>query len=213
MREILKGGEPTSLTQHRAATSPDPDYESYRDKGTLRTYLAREQRGLCCYCLSRIRAEPGAMKIEHWHCQANHSDEQLDYSNLLGACLGNEGRAGRDQHCDARKGDRDFSRNPANPLHRVEALIQFSGDGRIRSTDPVLDSELDQVLNLNHPFLTRNRKNTLAAFQQGLAKRGPLQRATLERWLRKWNGEEDNGDLQPFCQVVVFWLRKRLNRP
>jgi uncharacterized protein (TIGR02646 family) len=213
MRSILKGEEPASLTHYRAATPHDPDYESYRDKDSLRTYLTREQRGLCCYCLSRIRAEPGAMKVEHWHCQKNHSAEQLDYSNLLGACLGNEGKRHRDQHCDTRKGDRDLSRNPANPLHRVDEAIRFSGDGRIFSVDPVFDTELNDVLNLNLPFLKRNRKATLTAFQDGLARRGPLQRAELEKWLRQWNGESETGELREFCQVVVFWLRKRLNRP
>jgi hypothetical protein len=37
MRRILKGGEPTSLIEHRS--SPGTDYDSYRDKDTLRTYF------------------------------------------------------------------------------------------------------------------------------------------------------------------------------
>jgi uncharacterized protein (TIGR02646 family) len=209
----VKGDEPTSLTEHRAATSPDPDYETYRDKDGLRAYLVREQRGLCCYCLSRIRSEHDAMKVEHWHSQAAHGAEQLDYSNLLGACRGNEGKPGKDQHCDTRKGDRDLSRNPANPLNHVEDLIRFSGDGEISSVDPVFEAELNEVLNLNLPFLKNNRKSTLTAFQNGLAKRGPLRRAALEKWLRDWNGESEDGELRPYCQVVVFWLRKRLARP
>jgi uncharacterized protein (TIGR02646 family) len=209
----VKGEEPTSLAEHRAATSPDPDYETYRDKDGLRAYLVREQRGLCCYCLSRIRAEHGAMKVEHWHSRAAHGAEQLDYTNLLGACLGNEGKPRKDQHCDTRKGDRDLSRNPASRHHHIEDLVRFSGDGRIFSDDPLFDAELNEVLNLNLPFLKNNRKSTLTAFQDGLAKRGPLHRAALERWLRQWNGESDDGELREYCQVVVFWLRKRLARP
>jgi len=104
------------------------------------------------------------MKIEHWHCRANYSAEQLDYSNLLGACLGNEGSPGKDQHCDSRKGDRDLSRNPANPLHRVEDVIQFEGSGRVASTDPVFEAELNDVLNLNVAFLTAQRRAILEAF-------------------------------------------------
>jgi uncharacterized protein (TIGR02646 family) len=210
MRRILKGDEPTSLVQHRA--TPGADYDSYRDKDTLRTYLVREQRGLCCYCMSRIRAERDAMKIEHWRCQAVYNAEQLHYSNLLGACLGNEGKHGREQHCDTRKGDQTLSWNPADPLHRVEDMIRFAGDGRIFAVDPVLNTELNDVLNLNLAFLKKNRKGVLTAFQDGLAKRGPLPRAVLEKWLGKWNGESEAGDLRPFCQVVVYWLRKRLAR-
>lgn len=213
MRTILKGAEPNSLVQQRAAGGSNPDYDGYGDKETLRVFLVREQRGLCCYCLSRIRADPNSMKVEHWHCQSAHGAEQLDYSNLLAACRGNEGKIIRDQHCDTRKGNRDLSRNPANPLDRVEDLIRYSGDGRIFSTDPVFEAELNEVLNLNVDFLRNNRKGILTAFKSGLEKVGPLSRATLERWLRQWDGQLDGGELQPFCQVVVFWLRKRLNRP
>ena len=28
------------------------------------------------------------MKVEHWHSRYRYSNEQLDYSNLLGACKG-----------------------------------------------------------------------------------------------------------------------------
>jgi hypothetical protein len=152
------------------------------------------------------------MKIEHWHCQENYRAEQLDYSNLLGACMGNEGKPARDQHCDTRKGRRDLSRNPANPLHRIEEMIRFGGDGRISSDDTSFDRELNEILNLNLPFLVRNRKATLTAFTDVLPKRGQLSRTALEKWLRQWNGESGTGNLEPFCQVVVYWLRKRLAR-
>jgi uncharacterized protein (TIGR02646 family) len=173
----------------------------------------REQRGLCCYCLSRIRAERDSAKVEHWHCQARYGGEQLDYSNLLGACMGNEGKPGKHQHCDTSKGDRDISRNPANPSHRVEDIVRFGGDGRVFSDDPSFDSELNDVLNLNLAFLRNNRREVLRAFQAALGRRDPLTRTTLEKWLRQWNGDSDVGDLQPYCQVVVYWLRKRLSRP
>lgn len=151
------------------------------------------------------------MKIEHWHSQSRYEAERLDYSNLLGACMGNEGHYAKDTHCDTRKGERDLARNPANPLHRVENIIQFLGDGRITSTDPAFDAELNEVLNLNLKFLVNNRKEILTAFQ-GLLKRRQLSRPKLEKLLRKWNGESDTADLEPFCQVVVYWLRKRLKR-
>lgn len=210
MRGIRKGRAPASLIHYRAV--PGADYAGYGDKDALRSCLMKEQRGLCCYCLSRIRAEYKAMKIEHWHSQERHAAEQLDYPNLLGACLGNEGKPAKDQHCDTRKGDRDLSRNPANPMHRIEDVIKFPGDGRIVSNDPVFDAEINDVLNLNLAFLRNNRKATLTAFQDGLAKRGPLRRKELEKWLLWWNGESHSGELEPFCQVIIYWLRKRLAR-
>jgi uncharacterized protein (TIGR02646 family) len=208
MRTIIKGREPGSLSRHRF--TPYANYENYKDKDTLRASLVSEQRGLCCYCLSRIRIQP--MKIEHWHSQDRYPAEQLDYGNLLGACLGNEGQPGKHQHCDTRKGNSELSRNPANPRCRVSDLIRFEADGRIISDDKAFNDELTDVLNLNEAFLKNNRRATLEAFEGALLKRGNLTRIALEKGLRWWNGESHAGDLEPFCEVIVYWLQKRLAR-
>jgi len=139
VRSIRKGTEPRSLVEHRA--SAHSSYDNFADKDTLRALLLAEQGGLCCYCLSRITADK--MKIEHWHSQRHNEIEQLDYSNLLAACVGNEGRPWKEQHCDTRKGDRTLSRNPADPSHRVDDLVRFPGDGRIISDDVDFDKELN----------------------------------------------------------------------
>lgn len=211
MRAITKSNEPASLARHRC--QQHADYNNYADKDTLRQSLAAEQRGLCCYCLSRIHSAGNLMKIEHWHCQDNYPGKQLDYGNLLGACLGNQGQSPKRQHCDTLKANRDLSRNPANPAHQIEQFIHFEGDGTITSNDPAFNTELNEVLNLNAKFLKNNRKAVLDAFKATFVKRGNLPRLTLERWSQEWNGETHAGELEPFCQVVVYWLRKRLSRP
>jgi uncharacterized protein (TIGR02646 family) len=208
MRPITKGPEPASLATHRCTARAD--YENYPDKEPLRVALVAEQRGLCGYCMSRIHAS--AMTIAHWHSQTLHPEEQLDYGNLLGACLGNQGQPKSLQHCDTCQGNRDLSRNPANRAHRVAEVIRYAGDGRITSPDLVFDKELNEVLNLNVAFLRNNRKATLEGFQAALRKRGPLSRHTLERWLGDWNGDSHAHELPPYSQVVVYWLRKRLAR-
>lgn len=80
MRNIQKGAEPPSLTQHRQ--TPHADYRNYNDKALLRQHLVNEQSGICCYCMSRIRPTAERMKIEHWQCQEDHPHRQLDYANL-----------------------------------------------------------------------------------------------------------------------------------
>ena len=149
MRTIAKGPQPKSLIEYRL--SGGTSYEDFGDKDGLRASLAREQRGLCCYCMSRIRPIVGSMKIEHWRSQSDHGDDQLQYWNLLGACMGNEGRR-QLQHCDTSRKNRDLSRNPADPQHVVESLIRYQGDGQIASSDPQFDYELNAVLNLNLQF-------------------------------------------------------------
>ena len=95
---------------------------------------------------------------------------------------------------------------------RGQANTACEGDGSITSHDLTFNTELNAVLNLNAKFLKNNRKAVLEAFKATLVKRGNLPRPTLERWLRERNGEVDAGELEPFCQVLVYWLRKRLAR-
>jgi len=99
-----------------------------------------------------------------------------------------------------------------NPGYRIEDSIRFLGDGTIRSDDTVLNDELDRVLNLNCALLKSNRKAVLDGLIDTLPKRGELPVATWERLLRDWNGESTTGNMREFCQVVVYWLRKRLRR-
>ena len=58
MRAIAKGREPQSLAAHRR--KPHSNYDNYEDKDALRKALAGEQRGLCCYCMGRIRPAANA---------------------------------------------------------------------------------------------------------------------------------------------------------
>lgn len=211
MRAIKKSAEPKGLTEFRAVNGNV--YDDYSCKQTLREFLVSEQRGLCCYCLCRIRAGASGtlpkMKIAHWHSQSLHPEEQLEYKNLLGACMGNQGQEPRKQHCDTRQGDRDIKWNPADPLHPIPAMTYFA-NGLLRSSDPEFDIQINDVLNLNYPFLVNNRKAVLDAFIKALPRQGTWPRPVLERKLRDWDGESHTGELSEYCQVVVCWLQKKL---
>ncbi len=213
MRAIAKGPEPASLTVHRQ--TDHRDYDNYADKDALRHALVTEQRGLCCYCMGRIQNGPMTMKIEHWHCRSRYPDEELTYRNLLGACLGGNGQPRRLQHCDTRKGDQDLRFNPADPAHHIETRIRYEVDGSIRADDEEFDQQLEGVLNLNLPFLKNNRKGILDAIldwwrsEKGRL-RGPVPRGRFER--ERDRRVDGVGDLDPYCQVAVWWLEQRLAR-
>jgi uncharacterized protein (TIGR02646 family) len=213
MRAITKGAEPPSLTAHRL--TPRCDYDNYADKEALRHALVTDQRGLCCYCMERIHNGPTTMKIEHWQCQSRYATEQLNYRNLLGACLGGDGQPPHLQHCDTRKGERDLRWNPADPAHRIEARLRYEEDGSIRSDDADFDTQLTAVLNLNLPILKNNRRGILDAIlswwkYERERRRGPVPRARFERERnRRIDGA---GELKPYCQVAVWWLEQRLSR-
>lgn len=212
MRVITKGPEPRSLTAHR--TAAHSDFDNYQAKGELRRALVAEQGWLCCYCMGRIRPEPASMKIEHWRCQARYPDEQLDYRNLLAACLGGEGHPERLQHCDTRKGDRPLRWNPADPSHHIETRIRYELDGSIRAKDDAnFDGQLEDVLNLNLSVLKNNRRRVLDAVLEWWRHEkarigGPVPR---NRFIRKRAAYvRGNGQLQQYCQVAVWWLEQRL---
>ena len=181
----------------------------------LRDSLVGEQKGLCCYCMGRIHSGPLTMKVEHWLCQSANQDEQLNYRNLLGACLGGQGQPADLQHCDTCKGDQALQWSPANPDHRIESRIRYEMDGSIRSDDPDFDTQLERVLNLNLKELKNNRKAVFDAIQDWwkrektrLHTRVPRQQ--IERMRREYAG--GTAPLRPYCQVAVWLLDQRLAR-
>ena len=213
MRVIAKGPEPVSLTAHRQ--TPYCDYDNYAAKDDLRRALVREQRGLCCYCMGRIRNGPTTMKIEHWRCRAHHASEQLNYRNLLGACIGGHGQPAHLEHCDTRKGDRDLQWNPADPLHHIETRVRYELDGSIHADDADFDDQINDVLNLTLPVLKNNRKGIYDAVlrwweSQKKRNHGLVPRERLERERARYS--ERVGELAPYGQVAVWLLGQKLAR-
>ena len=211
MRQIVKGPEPASLTAHRQ--TPPCDYDNYGPKDDLRQALVTEQRGLCCYCMGRIHNGPTTMKIEHWRSKTRYPKEQLNYRNLLGACLGGMGQPPDLQHCDTRKGDRDLQWNPADATHHIGTRVRYELDGSIHSDDTTFNDQLRQVLNLNLPLLKNNRKSVLDAVLDWWRREkerigGPVPR---EQFVRKRDGYiTGTNAIAPYCQVAVWWLGQRL---
>lgn len=212
MRTIRKGAEPPSLTAHRH--TEHCDYDNYADKAALRRALVSEQGAICCYCMGRIHNGSATMKIEHWQCQSRFLAEQLSYRNLLGACLGGDGQPRSLQHCDTRKGDKDLQWNPADSSHHVETRLRYEVDGSIRSDDATFDGQLSAVLNLNLPRLKNNRKGVLDGIlgwwkAEKARLKGRIPKASFEHERRR---VESGNQLQPYCQVAVWWLSQRLAR-
>ena len=213
MRAIIKGPEPVSLTAHRQTSYAD--YDNYAPKDDLRHCLVAEQRGLCCYCMGRIRIGPAAMKIEHWRCQTRHSAKQLRYRNLLGACLGGHGQPTHLQHCDTSKRDRDLEWNPADPAHYIESRVWYEPNGSIHADDAVFDGQINDVLNLNLPLLKNNRKGVYDAVLQWSKNQKKRQAARVRRErLERARSRHDAavGELAPYAQVAISLLDEKLAR-
>jgi uncharacterized protein (TIGR02646 family) len=206
VRTITKTAEPKSLTQHRAKAHSSYDNYPTKDKDDLRAALVAEQKGLCCYCLARIAADPAAMKIEHWQCQDRFPQHRLSYGNLLGACLGGEGRPPSDQHCDTRKADSDLMWNPANAAHVIETRLRYLADGTVESPDQVFTDQLNLVLGLNLPLLRNSRKAVLDVVL-GWWRSTPNARQKVQRQIDQ---RTTAGEYQPFSPVALWFLRQKL---
>lgn len=215
MRTIAKGKEPASLTTHRNTAHASYPNLPPEAKQALRVALVAEQRGLCCYCMASIAALATTMKVEHWKSQEDHQARQLDYSNLLGACLGGEGQPGDLQHCDTRKGKKDLKFNPADAAHNIEQRVSYLGDGKIASPDEEFCAQLHDVLGLNLPVLKNRRKAVINGLADWLRKyrsrhhKGP-DNTTLLRERNRWSPAV--GSLRPYARVAIWWLDQRLTR-
>lgn len=212
MIRINKSTEPQILQQYRLQSGAVYDGAGFTPdvKDAIRSQLVNEQGFLCAYCMGRIEPDPSSMKIDHWHCQDKYTDEQLDYTNLLGCCRG-IGNKTSDEYCDTSKKNLDIQFNPSNTAHHTRMQIRYNVNGVISSENPDFDKELNEILNLNYSRLTENRKNVWRSVTNVLSKiTGTAKRTEIERLLRKWRSKP-GGKLQEYCGVAIFYLEKKLS--
>jgi uncharacterized protein (TIGR02646 family) len=209
MKKIIKQQDPKSLTQHRL--QPNADYDNYTAKKKLRKSLLHEQGYICCYCMSRITKH--RMKIEHWRSQTEYKSLQLDYKNLLGACMGNEGARPQNQHCDTSKGDHVITINPIDDDKNCESFVKYSSKGEIYSDDSSINHDLNRTLNLNLGFLTKNRKASLDRVVEQLNSKFPNKtwsKSALKKVLGKLDAKDANGYYSEYCQIAIAYLEGKL---
>ncbi len=208
---IKKGREPFSLTEYKK----DPyAYYDGCDKDAIRDSLLREQGWLCAYCMRRI--EKRRMKIEHWYPEEKLSERQkLDYKNMLGVCEGHiEGHKGREDTCDAQKGNRMIKVNPCD--ERTLAGIGYkSKTGEIYSEDGLIMTDLDETLNLNSQLhcLPVNRKAKLNAVIGELVRinpNGTWTKARLQAFMEKYSAVDEEGKKREYLGIVIWYLRKKI---
>ncbi|WP_051676868.1 retron system putative HNH endonuclease [Maridesulfovibrio frigidus] len=216
MLNIHKNSEPQEVLDWKRDNSELIDFDNYtgdfndditpQAKQALQEELCKEQGYLCCYCMNRIY--PNSMRLEHWQCQHNYPEKKFTYSNMLGACCGNEGSGSAVEHCDVKKGDGALRCHPARD--RVEDSIKYSPDGTISSDDTQFNTELSGVLNLNVPFLKSNRSSIVKRLLKELPKRGTWTEQKLRRKIEEYQSHNAEGQLRPYCGVVLYFLKKRL---
>jgi uncharacterized protein (TIGR02646 family) len=212
MLDITKTAEPKALVEYRA--QPDAQYDGPQFtpvKSEIRDGLLQDQGHLCAYCMQRIKAHK--MKVEHWQSQSACPSRQLDYANMLGCCMGNEGNPHRQQTCDTHKGNLPLKYNPAQLSHAVQSKIRYKGDGRVDSTDSEFAQQIENVLNLNQTRLVSNRLAVLDEIQRQLSKKtGQRAKSEISQQIEQAKKLNDKGQLRPFSGLILNYLSKRLKK-
>jgi uncharacterized protein (TIGR02646 family) len=228
MKQIIKTVEPQSLIQHRANQPAFYDNLPLAAKEELRQSLLSEQGHICCYCMKRIpeKVEKDGtvnyeMKVEHYKCQDAFPELQLTYSNLLGACTGNEGKPKKLQTCDTKKGNSiKLTINPTANLPNCETLFKYNAEGEISSIngDSAIDEQLNETLNLNMQTLKDGRSEVFLEIQKKIkieGKRFKNDKASFIRHLEKerdnWINRSDN-KYRPYNMVAIYILNKKISQ-
>ena len=120
------------------------------DKGIIRRQLLSEQKGLCAYCMRRIRDDEATV-IEHWIPVSTDGTAALEPANMLACCNG--GRTSVEKSkilcCDASKENQSITLNPCN--NEQMDRIRYRSDGTIYvyPDDEELTRDINEVLHLN----------------------------------------------------------------
>ncbi|EII5416221.1 TIGR02646 family protein [Vibrio alginolyticus] len=210
MHEITKNSQPNSLTTYK--NDPQASYDNLPQdvKADLKASLLSEQGHVCAYCMSRIKDQN--MRIEHWACQNNNRNLELDYNNLLACCCGNEGKPKHTYICDKKKENKVLTYSPANTAHSINnRIIYRHGSGKVTSNDPSFDKELNDVLNLNETRLVKNRQLALKAIQEELEKKkGIRSKQDIQKLYNAVLAVNGSGQRKPFFGFLADYLSKKL---
>ncbi len=223
LKRIHKTKEPSSLTQYRSSINKENFtdsniYEDFKHKTqdgceanealNLRRQLLEEQGYICCYCMQRINCKTS--KIEHFKSQEKHRDSQIDYNNLFVACIGGESQKDFEQHCDTKKANQDL--NAINLLSNIENEIKYIKKDKdtieISSDNPEIQSDIE-ILNLNLKVLQKNRKEALENAISKLKTKN-FKAQEIKELISKYKNKH-NGKFEPFCEMLVYFLNKKLS--
>ncbi len=216
MIEIKKGREPDRLLWYRQQKGASYEEMDKDVKEELLKKLLQEQGHLCAYCMKRIPEKQGRppVSIEHWLPRNPDSKEDLgqglDYRNMLAVCSGNrECGDKRGMTCDAYRGNEPLKVNPCdgNTLRG----ITYTSAGRIQSSDPDIDDDLNRKLNLNNEkiSLPENRKKALQELFKDIKKKHGTGDISLycKRKLEKIREADD--PKMSYAGILIWWLEKK----
>lgn len=236
MIEIRKGSAPAGIIALKnrlvsRALTPEEEYKKLKGslKEEVRNSLMKEQGHICAYCMRSIpdnRVNTSTIpdvSIEHWIARNSLGDSSMrgsglgvEYTNLLAVCSGGKvpkgSKPGNELTCDAKRGNTALTVNPLNPL--TLSSIYYKQNGEIAATDPIIEKDLVDTLNLNcvkFSGLPDGRKQTLAPVEAEIASLLTKEEmlARCQELLDIYESETD--PKTPYCGIILWWLKDYIN--
>lgn len=179
-------------------------------KNKIKVALISEQKGLCAYCMMRIKESNST--IEHYiprNGEFGDNSLSLNYRNLFAVC--NESRNAQhcNKHCDASKADMQLTINPCDKSH-IEKIC-YRDDGEIYSEDSIFNNDLNNILKLNLPRLKNNRRTAYETYIKELTKHknGNWTKEYVQKALDNCLSSDPQ---KPYVGIIIYKLNKRLRR-
>ena len=120
-------------------------------KNAVKSVLVREQRGLCAYCMRRIRINSHS-RVEHLVPLSMDKEKAIDYNNMFGVCDDGEkviGQLERILCCDAHKKETKISINPLNKIQMDKIAYKPNGIIYTYPKDAEMEKDVNETLLLN----------------------------------------------------------------
>lgn len=236
---LIKKQEPASnisenIRQVRAGVARNP--ESMRDakimraafnqldKHAIRVQLLKEQKGLCAYCMRRIRNDEHTV-IEHLRPVDSFPEGALSYENMMACCDGGRSLDVKPHIlcCDAAKGNALLTISPYN--QEQIRKIRYDRNGRIYTypQDQQLDHDINYKLMLNGELdengelindtatrLVYGRKQVYRDYEtliKGLSKRNKNIKSAL---LKRKQEILDTSEYPEYAGVWLYYINRKL---
>jgi uncharacterized protein (TIGR02646 family) len=224
VKHIVKDikNEPLSLRDYRNAT-PNARYDGYTDKSSsgqsdltppLKTALAQEQGYICCYCMRRISEKQ--LSVEHYISQSHHSSSpltpeehrqnDLNFLNMLASCNL------KDRNCSGIRGNLWITVDPRKK--ECESLVKIERSGKVSSSNPIIQKEIEQVLQLNTTMLIENRRSVIVKAMerlQKIKKTGFFTDQQIQNEINFWL-ETSRGQYREYCLAAVHYLQSKMQK-
>ncbi len=246
MRKITKSHAPKELqafnTQYPNASYEQLKNESIIDeknepvldnngkqkklKNIVRAALVKEQGGICCYCMQRLKENKTV--IEHFKPQSIHTGEnnttdlRTDYTNLFASCDGGKKTSTANLYCDNNKKKSELSvlKNLSTTgFNTQKRTFTYNRNFKIHSKNTALKKEIETVLNLNCLHLVNKRKGVWNSITRDLRNKAGIKNwedskkpavLDLAKELRdKHKKRNKDGLFYPFCEMIVYRLERK----